>query len=139
MIQRIQTIFLTLAAICGGLLLYLPIFKAQSVGVAVSYVYVRDQFVLEIIDVVAIIFCLVNIFFYKNRVQQMKNCFIIIAVNILLLVLIGVTIYMNKKVIPDGSFQLSCFLPIVAAICAFMAFRSIRKDEELVKSMNRMR
>jgi hypothetical protein len=139
MIQRIQSIYLLLGAVCAGLLLYLPIFKGQTIDLSVSYVYVRDQFFLEVIDVVVILFCLVTIFFYKNRVQQMKNCFIIIAINILLLVLIGVTIYMNKKAIPGGNLQLSCFLPILSALCAYLAFRHIRKDENLVKSMDRMR
>jgi hypothetical protein len=139
MIQRIQTIYLFLAAVCGGLLLYLPIFKGQTIDLAVSYVYVRDQFFLEVVDVVIILFCLVTIFFYKNRVQQMKNCFIIIAINILFLVLIGVTVYLNKKAMPDGGLQFSCFLPVLSALCAYLAFRNIRKDENLVKSMDRMR
>jgi len=31
------------------------------------------------------------------------------------------------------------FLPIVAAFLAFLAFRAIRKDDELVKSTDRIR
>ncbi len=139
MIQRIQTIYLLLAAACEGLLLYLPIYKSQTIGIVTSYVYLRDQLMPEIVDVIIIIFCLVTIFFYKNRIQQIRNCLIIIAISVLLLVLVAATIYMNKKALPDGNFQLSCFLPVISIICTFMAFRHIRKDEALVKSMDRMR
>ncbi len=138
MIQRIQSIYLLLAAVCGGLLFYLPIYEYNGIT-DISYTYVSSNPVMKVVNILVISFCIVNIFFFKNRLQQIRNCIIIIAITFLLIILVAVTIYIDKKTMPDGNFKLSCFLPVISLICTYLAFRHIRKDENLVKSTDRMR
>jgi hypothetical protein len=77
----------------------------------------------------------INIFFFNNRKLQVRICIFGIILTLVLIALCFVE--MSKFV--DGSLALSCV--IYFAILAFyiMALNGIRKDEKLIKSMDRLR
>jgi len=83
-----------------------------------------------------------SVFQYRNRQLQMK----LGAFNSLALCLIVVCIYINivqgNKMLSDhaeGDFEIGFFLPIIAIVLNLVANRLIRRDENLVKSADRIR
>jgi hypothetical protein len=90
---------------------------------------------------VAAIISFISIFLYKNRHQQMsvlRLSFIFFAASFALLALY---IKSASTVIQQGafSFGISFFLPFGSFLLNMLALRSIRKDEQLVKSLDRLR
>ncbi len=151
MIQRIQTIYLLLAAVILGLVLLLPIASmVDAQANSFSYLFygvVDSSNTLVIIDYpLAIILCLIpflnliTIFLYKSRILQMRICIFNILLMFGSLALIWFYSYEAENVLfVDTYFSYPVVFPLVAAILTFMAFRGIRKDEILVKSADRIR
>jgi hypothetical protein len=82
-----------------------------------------------------------NIFFYRNRIRQMRVCVFLI---LLFLGMIGMMFYYNwlvkNTIDTDGwLLQWRFLIPPVCIIMLFMAFRMIRRDELLVKAYDRIR
>jgi glucan phosphoethanolaminetransferase (alkaline phosphatase superfamily) len=81
------------------------------------------------------------IFLYSNRQKQMamvRISFIFYAASF---VLMSLYIMNAVKTIGAASFELgvSFFLPFAAFFCNMIALRGIKKDEQLVKSLDRLR
>jgi hypothetical protein len=82
-----------------------------------------------------------NIFFYRNRIRQMRIC---VFLMLLAAGMIGMTFYYiwvakNKL---EGALvvhQWRIVLPPIIAILLYLAFRRIRRDELLVKAYDRIR
>lgn len=147
MIQRIQTIYMLIAAVLIGALFALPfaeivvhneLFLFNIKGILKNGELVNNG--LPIMLFVGLIFVLhvVTIFLYKNRVRQMR---LLTFTIILLLGLFGMfyffTYYDFKGA--EISFKLSVVFPLVAIILDYLAIRNIRKDEDLIRSVNRIR
>ena len=151
MIQRIQSIYLLIASIVLALILGYPIatmidaqsesYKYLFYGVVNSSGQIAMQtYPLAILLVALPLISLVNIFLYKNRIRQMRLCIF----NILLMLgsvgLIWFYSYQAENTIyTETIFSFPLILPIIASILSYLAFRGIRKDEILVKSMDRIR
>jgi hypothetical protein len=154
MIQRIQSLYLLLAAIAISMVFFIPL--AQLV--------VNDEFYFtfmyrglyqvktgeEILSVaslplaalfaISLLISLITIFLYKKRGLQMRLCII----NILLLIgSTGVIYYYVaaafKNFEATVSYGISAIMPIIAAILTYLAYRGVRKDELLIISMDRIR
>jgi len=167
MLQRVQTIFMTIAAISMLLILFFPIweksdqnFEAEKREYAImdSFQLTYEQHNIEtgevqllgtqstiLISIGAILSALVmfwSITRYKNRMTQVKlnALFSLLAAA----TFVGIYIYISKaNALFDpkifGTFLIGFYLPIVAMLNNFIANRFIRKDEKLVKSMDRIR
>jgi len=83
----------------------------------------------------SLILSTVIIFLFKNRKQQIWLCLLGILVAGLLIFLY--VLEMNKLIKPIPA--LTSVLPLFILIGYFMAFRNIRKDEKLVKSLDKLR
>ena len=149
MIQRIQTIYLILAALLLGFL-FLPVFDFVNTNVTGNQSIFSDG-ALDIFDdqflMILIGFCIgclaINIFLYKNR--KLQSSVALISVFGVLATLIYATfllIQYNKTVgttfsnFTPGLGLLSTF---VSAILTLLARGRIKKDDNLVKSMDRLR
>jgi hypothetical protein len=80
---------------------------------------------------------LITIFLYKNRKQQMRILLIVLlasVVNIILLFLES-----RKFVAGEGNYDLTAAFALVVPIFLILAMRGIKKDEKLVKSLDRLR
>ncbi|HTM91699.1 MAG TPA: DUF4293 domain-containing protein [Flavisolibacter sp.] len=137
MIQRIQSIWLLLAAVFAFLTFKLPFYQgavlqAMDVKPAVD---AQSTIWLTIVAALTGALAFINIFFFNNRKLQIRICIFGI---ILTLVLIALCFAEMSKFV-NGSLALSCV--IYFAILAFyiMALNGIRKDEKLIKSMDRLR
>lgn len=155
MLQRIQSIYLLFASIVLFALFLFPLahnifVDGKLVNVSVTGVYeivngqdkqVQPFLPLTIITVIAALIPLVVIFLYKNRKQQVALCYSAI------LVLIGYSFWMSqtvKKVVGPITLEyrnmgIGLFLTSLSIILIIFAVKAIQRDENLVKSADRLR
>lgn len=137
MLQRIQTVYLILTLIVIGVLpFFIPLWNTDN---GITFYFMQD-----IKYTIGFGLCstlaLVSIFSYNNR----QNQFVMNRMNIILnLILLGLFLYHllnlsgeTQKVSEKG---IGIFLPIVAIVLLVLANKSIKKDEDLVKSVDRIR
>lgn len=143
MIQRIQTIFLALATLAAGGLFGLP-FATTPEAVASSGLFadsvfnINDHLVLLITFILAGIFSLVAIFLFKKRKVQMSLSMMTVFATIIGLGY-GVFIFLSDPAKVQAGFGFGSVLPGLIILFALLGWRSIKKDEKLVKSMDRLR
>ncbi|TXD84911.1 DUF4293 family protein [Subsaximicrobium wynnwilliamsii] len=136
MIQRIQTIYLLLAAIASGGLIFVFHLWTNSEDVAV---YAKDNYLYLGLFLGSALLSLISIFSYKTRKFQ----FVLGRLNIILnFLLLGLLIY--QLLMPPGESHISekgvgIFIPIISTVLLVLANKAIKKDEDLVKSVDRLR
>ncbi|MDY8134378.1 DUF4293 domain-containing protein [Aquimarina sp. 2201CG5-10] len=136
MIQRIQTIYLLLAAaISGGLGMYLP-YGLDSNKIDL---YATEKPLIMGMLVGSAVLSLIAIFLFNNRKLQ----FVLGRVNIILnFILLGVFVYWSPIVSGETFVSekgIGMIIPIISIVLLVMANRAIKKDENLVKSVDRLR
>ncbi len=150
MVQRIQSIYLFLAASAFGSQFLLPYATAPANSPATLSTTAFADGVLNPFDNIGllgltglgILLALVSIFLFKNRVLQGKLAGFGSVISILLLVLSGFVFYNLQKSVPPGSpisYNLGFLMPILAGIFSWMAVKAISRDENLVRSSDRLR
>ena len=145
MIQRIQSIYLLLAAAAAFALFALVFVNVSgATGEIAAFQdgdFDNDNIVLKIMAIVCGAMALLNIFLFNNRKLQLNIGKLVMLLNVVLAGLAGFFLYQtiggaSIDVAPNGGFG----MPILAAIFTFLANRNINKDENLVKSAyNRLR
>jgi uncharacterized membrane protein len=143
MIQRIQSLYLLIAGIIsGGLTLVFSLWSSEA-----SITYALDllsaeatlQKIVPVLFYVSAILSVVTIFMYKNRKQQ----FVLGRINILTnLFLLGVLVYLSLTLSGETSVSekgIGMFLPVITIVLLVVANKAIKKDEDLVKSVDRLR
>lgn len=157
MIQRIQTIFLLLALISGALVFFFPLADFYHEFHGNYKLFVTELKSMDpdprmttsiwfnaplwICAGAALLLTLITIFFYKNRLNQLRLVAITILLNITFIVLVFL-IYANKitrLTQIEPSWQMGIFFPLITLVFLILANRSIHKDEALVKSTDRLR
>lgn len=144
MIQRIQSVYLFIAAVVSGVLLFVFNLWTLKSGekVMVLDLISNESILLKTIPLAyfgSAILSLIAIFLFKNRQLQ----FVFGRLNMLMnLYLLGVLIYVSQTV--SGEMEVSekgigMFLPTIAVLLLVMANKAIKKDEDLVKSVDRLR
>ena len=129
MLQRIQTIW-TLLAVLAAVFLFIT---GQDVVISDSIP------LLNIGSIVLVIIGALSIFSFKNRKRQILLNTISIIINVLL---IGVLAYWLLSLSGGIHFPekgIEPVFPLIAVICLLIANIYIRKDERLVKSVDRLR
>lgn len=130
MLQRIQTVWIGLATL-ASVFLYMTSLDVQVFDSNVPYVSIASM-ILGIIGIL-------SIFSFKNRKRQMMLNKISILINALL---IGVLVYWLLNLSGGMNFPekgIEPAFPALAIICLIIANIYIRKDERLVKSVDRLR
>lgn len=142
MIQRIQSVFYLLAALCAVGLFFLPIAtsdKTAGMFFEDKVFNVQDHIGLLVVTGLAVLLPLVAIFLFKNRPLQLKLGYSSLLFPILLLAA-GAYVFFTKG---EGSSIVSAnagmFLPIGILLFAVLGNRFVKKDEDLVKSSDRLR
>lgn len=87
---------------------------------------------------------IVAIFLYGNRTRQIRvvrSAWLIVVAIAVLQFVSGNSLraYLVKTSQVETSYGISFFLPLLVIVLAFLAERAIRKDEELVRSADRLR
>jgi len=137
MIQRVQSLLLVVVILCGVCLFLFPFAKYEGYPL----LFLRNPIdITPIPNYLSVITALLALFMYSNRKLQIKLCYFIIIFNItLLLAIFFLTNQLYDHDFEKKTFLFSTYLPFVAIIMAFMASRYIKKDEELVRSADRIR
>ena len=135
MIQRIQSVYLALASVLNLGVYFTPVYdKAmQDPEAWIGYG-------LAVALVIPIILSLVTIFLYEDRMKQIRLLKADLIVQVIalgfasgvLLSLGGIGTYLWDE-------ALGTLMIVIALLLMVLAIRSIRKDEELVRSMDRIR
>jgi len=145
MLQRIQSIFLILTS--GAFFsLFASNFASSdktAIGIFSDQLYnVMDNPILIVMTVMGGALALVSIFMFRNRPLQLRLGYLLIVLSILLPLVAGLLMYNEGSlndpnvVIEDG---IGIYLPIAALVTTLLAIRFIKKDNKLVKSMDRLR
>ncbi len=144
MIQRLQSIFLFLGALCFGASYTLPFATSsqQVSGIFEDQQYkINDHIALLILAALGFFIGLMAIFLYNNRKLQLKLAYLGATLAIILPV-VAVLIYTNHTAnlqnvnVEDG---MGLYLPIPILAFFLLSARYINKDENLVRSMDRLR
>jgi hypothetical protein len=133
MIQRIQSLYMLLAVAALFLLnLFLPVWTLDGNSVGLW-----ELLAAKIIWVIADALIIVNIFQYKTRQRQ----FVLNRLAILLLFgLLGYLLYMFYYELEGiKEFGYGALSPVLAITFLSLANRAIKKDEDLIRSMDRLR
>jgi len=139
MLQRIQTIYLILAAVVTGILPFaFPLWKIKT-GTAISDFYFMMEMSYSALFALSTTLSVVSIISFKKR----QNQFVMGRLNIILnLILLGLFVYRLLTLSGETSVSekgIGMFLPIVAIVFLVLANKAIKKDEDLVKSVDRLR
>lgn len=145
MIQRIQTLFLLVAIIISGLMLYLPVY--ELVPLTTDPADVTRQFMIKDLSALLIIvngaiavLAFIAIFLYKKRNLQIRmgNLALLVCCALIGLLFFGADTMssgMNQKI----HYLYGSYLPLIQVLFLFLAVRYIKRDEELIRSADRLR
>jgi Domain of unknown function (DUF4293) len=138
MIQRIQTVYLILTFLVTGVLMFfVPLWTLNN---GKAFYFMQDQFYTILLGLSTML-SIISIISYKKR----QNQFVMGRLNIILnLILLGLFVYRSLNLSGDTTTVVSekgigMFLPIVAIVLLVLANKAIKKDEDLVKSVDRLR
>lgn len=137
MIQRIQTIYLLLAFVATGILPFLFPLWTMNDGKDYFFMYSQIYVILYGLSTSLTVWSIVS---YNKR----QNQFVIGRLNIILnLILLGLFVYRSLNVSGETTVVsekgIGMFLPIAAIVMLVLANKAIKKDEDLVKSVDRLR
>lgn len=142
MIQRIQTLWLALAALTGAGIFYFDLYVLRPMdAITIIRLKVADDYLSLVLASLMVFLPLVAIFFFRNRKRQK----LLIGLEILCsLLLTGLMIYRVADLVAaypgmEGGYQIAALLPLLVILFSWFAYRGIRHDEKLLRSVDRFR
>ena len=143
MIQRIQTIYLFLASlVSGGLIFVFNLWNTLKEQIFVLDLFQEELVAFKLIPfmfIASAILSILTVFLFKDRKLQFVIGRVIVLINLFLLVLL---IYLSLTLSGETSVSekgIGMFLPILVILLIVLANKAIKKDEDLVKSVDRLR
>jgi Domain of unknown function (DUF4293) len=136
MIQRIQTIWLFLAAVCVFLTMQFSSYAgADAEGMMHLIKGTTDNFLVITTSMVGVV-CMIALFLFKNRKLQIRITLLALFIELILLYFYYRQIH---TLVGKGTFSLTALLHVAVIIFLLLAANGISKDEKLVKDSNRLR
>ena len=141
MIQRVQTIWLLLAAIAGFLITQVPLYEGTLAGQAVKKYFATESLLLFAVAIIAALSSLIAVFLFKNRSAQIKLVIfgILASVAFIALEISQAENFRKSGGILKLSYVWGALLPVAMIFFFILAAINIRKDSKLVKSLDRLR
>lgn len=155
MIQRIQSIYLLIAALCSGLLLAAPLYNIETATATYQLflggmvqtnpkdTILTSQPAILAVGILLSLFPIIILFLYKKRQVQMRLAVSAMMANTaMLLLLVGIV---NKSIdhITElhvkETYGFGLILPALSIVFLFLANKAIRKDDNLIRSADRLR
>jgi hypothetical protein len=153
MLQRIQTVWMLLAAVCAALTFKFAFYSGNMAVGANGHVFLEEKaapvlgfgkdsagagsVLILVVTALIIAGTLINIFNFKARKKQLW-----ITIGLLFLSLLNIFLYWWKSGVPpftEGSYNLGVILSLAIPVFLFFAMRGIARDQKLVKSTDRLR
>ncbi len=139
MIQRIQTLWLTLAALAALLTLKFSFYSGNKTDSSQVKKWVEltatTNFIILVLTVGVAVTAIIVILLYKDRKMQFRLTVLSLAISILNLFLY----YNETKKFIEGNLDITCLISLVIPVLLFFGARGIYKDEKLIKSADRLR
>lgn len=136
MIQRVQSLYLTIVFILNAVIFSL---LPASDFIFDNILGDNTYMIISILFYSSALLALISILKYKNRQLQ----FVLGRLNMLLnAVLVGIFVYGSLNLPGESSFSekgIGVLLPIISIVFIVIANKAIKKDEDLVKSVDRFR
>ncbi len=136
MIQRIQSIYLIIVALLGGVAPFLAYLWLDSDG---AEFFAKNELWISIAFYISAVLAMIAIFLFKKR----QNQFVINRLNIILnLFLLGFFVYRSLNLSGETLVSekgIGMLIPVFSIVFLVLANRAIKKDEDLVKSVDRLR
>lgn len=136
MIQRIQSVYLLLVALSAGVL---PFWLALWTDAAGEPVLAQNVLWVSLAFYASAMLALVALVRFKDRKQQ----FVLNRFNMILnLFLLGFFVYQSLTVSGEAGASekgIGMLIPIFSIVFLVLANKAIKKDEDLVKSVDRLR
>jgi len=151
MIQRIQTLFLMAVVLLSGFMLTGDLIRLAAGNGTVfilNFAGLEEQggeviqrlWPMTIILAVVPLLALVAVFLYKRRTLQMRITMMVLLLSLGTIILGAFYIMMfNRKIDVNIIWNIKALFPVISAILAWLAYRSIMKDEIRVRSYDRLR
>ena len=151
MIQRIQTLYLLLAAGLVACAAFLPLASFASGGEEFRlYAFglrtadgetVQSTLYMGILLALALVLPLTTIFLFKHRMLQFRlEMILLLGAQIVM----GIYYFLSYRLFSSFEFhaqsvKLPLVLPLIAMIFTYLAVRAIFRDELMIRSMDRIR
>jgi len=141
MIQRIQSIWLLLSALCSGLIFLVPLGNSESGqkffvhGWQTQATEDGNTGVLWMLVLACALLPLPVIFQFRKRARQIKMIWTIVVLNLAMAALLLFAIFETDQAQPGAGFLL---IP-ASAVFLILAIVAISKDEKLIRSADRLR
>src|SRR5690606_3647748 len=136
MLQRIQTVYLIIAALLmAALYIWFPLILDENGNVVTA----RGDYSVFIPIFLSISLSVISIFNFKNRLRQFLPNRINIFLNFILL---GVFVYNALSLSGEALVSekgIGILIPIISIVFLVLANKAIKRDEDLVKSVDRLR
>ncbi|MCM4169561.1 hypothetical protein KCTC52924_00342 [Arenibacter antarcticus] len=136
MIQRIQTVYLIVVIILGAVL---PFFVNLWSDAAGNEIFSDNAVFISLVFYGSAVLALVAMLLFKNR----KNQFVVNRLNMILnLFLLGFFVYRSLNLSGETTVSekgIGMLIPVFSIVFLVLANRAIKKDEDLVKSVDRLR
>lgn len=135
MIQRIQSLYLFLAAALMAVMLFVPL--AEDGHGSLTAFSPEFDLVPGLLLCLGALLPFVAIFLFKRRKAQMRMCRAAMVLQLAGQLAVGFFLWkiMDSEVV----FSPVCVLPLVCIVLTWLALRAIRRDEALVRSIDRIR
>ena len=148
MIQRKQTLFLLAVFIIAIVMIFIPFQVLFTSGACCNIaLFAGNSWIIlnsnmyypNILNVLIIVLSIFTIFKYKNRPLQYKLSNIIALLNVFMVGLFFLLPFTQVNAGESVRYVFGAFLPIFSMGFAFLAAHFIKKDEQLVRSSDRIR
>ncbi len=136
MLQRIQSVYLFICILLSGVL---PFFIKLWNVTNKSAIFAADNKLYIGLFLISAVLAAISIFSFKKR----QNQFVINRLNMILnFIIIGLLVYHSLNLpgeSTDSEKGIGMLLPIFSIVFLALANKAIKKDEDLVKSVDRIR
>jgi hypothetical protein len=156
MIQRIQSVYLFLAALAMGAMFLFPLasfflnkyshFYLSLTGISDENFGSVNTIPLIITAIILIVLILSGIFAYKNRLLQIKIIRFGVLLNIGLIIILYfayidkiATDFINKGDLLEVQYKIGSYIPLISIIFLILAIRGVMKDEKKILAADRLR
>lgn len=136
MIQRIQSIWLLLAAACAFAGFKFSYYSGNKLNDTLLHeLKASENFLLMLTTIAVGGLALINIFLFKKRTLQLRLCVLGILLEAVLIFLY----YREVTTFTQGTYSLTSILHSVIVLAFVLAARGINKDSKILKESDRLR
>ncbi len=144
MLQRIQTLYLLIALVAVGVSLVMDWVTYVMEEASTSFMTGNPAMVMYVLVGLSMLTLVLVISRFKDRKGQMKLANVAMFDMLLIVVMFGVLHYQqiesyNELGELSLSYDLGAAMPLIAIVLIWMAKKAIKKDDDLVKSVDRLR